>query len=67
VPKWYSRAPNGSGRIDTRGSTSQGRSRSKVTAGSVDTAHAVDRDLFDQQFVAAEDFLVMLGHAYLPH
>ena len=48
VPKWYSSAPNGSGRIDTRGSTRQARSRSNVTALLVDAAHAVDRDLFDE-------------------
>src|SRR5215472_5437567 len=72
VPKWYSSAPNGSGRIDTRGSTCQGRSMSKP---SVDTAHAVDRDLLDQKLVAAQGFRLLdlrrvgghllLGHAYL--
>src|SRR6202030_3833928 len=50
-------APNGSGRIAARSSRRQGRSRSKVVtwgARSVDTAHAVDRDLLDQKLVGSE-------------
>src|SRR6516162_8695117 len=76
-------APNGSGRIAARSSRRHGRSRSKavVTWGtsSVDTAHAVDRDLLDQKFLGGERLgLVMVCrgprnghvvvHAYLlPH
>src|SRR6516162_9141439 len=51
-------APNGSGRIAARSSRRQGRSRSKVVVtwdtDSVDTAHAVDRDLLDQKFIGGE-------------
>src|SRR5580693_3289425 len=51
-------APNGSGRIAARSSRRQGRSRSKAVvtwgARSVDTAHAVDRDLLDQKLVGGE-------------
>src|SRR3954469_4519937 len=59
VPKWYTSAPNGSGRRETCGLQRNARSGSNagpaaragpapVDSGSVDTAHAVDRDLLDQ-------------------
>src|SRR5262249_46879098 len=69
VPKWYSNAPNRSGRIATRLSSSQAPSRSNAAGGgSVDTAHTVDGDLFDEQ-ILGEDLVVggrgvlgLLGH-----
>jgi hypothetical protein len=71
VPKWYSSAPNGSGRIDTCPSRRHGRSRSKApwtsaaglpVIGLVDTAHAVDRDFLDQQLVGGQFLVGALGH-----
>src|SRR5690606_17309063 len=52
VPKWYSSAPNGSGRRATRGCSCQRVSRSSmIYRRSVDAAHTVDGYLFDQGFL----------------
>src|ERR1044072_6908377 len=51
VPKWYSSAPNRSGRTDTWTARPHGVSRSNGLAASVDTAHTVDRDLLDEQLL----------------
>ena len=51
VPKWYTSAPNGSGRNATDGLHRYGRPGSNPGAATtwlVDTAHTVDRDLLDQ-------------------
>src|SRR5215470_3813317 len=51
VPKWYSSAPNASGRTRTWASSCQGASRSNCPAGSIDAAHAIDGDLLDEDIV----------------
>src|SRR5215470_11317896 len=51
VPKWYSSAPNASGRTRTWASSRQGASRSNCAVGSVDAAHAIDGDLLDENVV----------------
>src|SRR5271154_610031 len=76
-------APNGSGRTAAWSSRRHGRSRSKAAgswaaaggASSVDTAHAVYRDLLDQKFLGRERLGFVLiggrcdggtfGHEYL--
>src|SRR5580692_2346537 len=59
VPKWYSSAPKPSGRTDTCGCSCQAPSRlnggaAAPAAGSVDTAHAVNRDLLDQHVLGRD-------------
>src|ERR1700748_3720812 len=64
------------GRTDPRGSTCRAWSRSKVADSAmvaqlllVDAAHAVDRDLFDQQLVGGQHFRrvrLALRHGNLP-
>src|ERR1700761_4122842 len=61
-------APNGSGRTAARSCRRHGRSRAKggapgpaaEGASSVDTAHAVYRDLFDQELVRGERLVLVL-------
>src|SRR6266702_5334668 len=57
LPKWYASAPNGSGRSATDGLSRYGRLRS--SAMSVDAAHTVDRDLFDEGLLDVDDDLVV--------
>ena len=58
VPKWYSSAPNRSGRTATCGCTCHGgvevERSGPAGTGLVDTAHAVDRDLLDQDLGVAQ-------------
>src|SRR6185369_4319878 len=67
VPKWYTSAPNGSGRNATDGLHRYPRAGSKLdparTSWLVDTAHAVDRDLLDQGLLDDSVFdVLLLGH-----
>src|SRR3954468_18770809 len=65
VWKWYASAPKGSGRRATWLPSRHGRSRSNVMGGSVDAAHAVNRDVLHEE--VARDELRLGGRLGLEH